>query len=114
MKVIHSVRFSMTTVRYITPFYIYGVPGSELSRPLEPALEELNAREREIIFHMFSMNGCMAFISLWQIFDESPDGRKIKQNVKGVIFDRYALLYFLYICYSIISEKNCKRFWRDN
>lgn len=79
---------SMTTVRYITPIYLLGVPGPELSRPLQPAFDEVNATERDIIFHIFSMNGCMTLTSLWQLFDQAQNGRKIKEQVKGIVLDR--------------------------
>ncbi len=65
-----------------------GVPGPELSRPLQPAFEELNAAKRELIFHLFSMNGVMMVISLWQVLDQLSNGQQIKSQIKGIIFDR--------------------------
>uniref|UniRef100_A0A914WFR2 Transmembrane protein 53 n=1 Tax=Plectus sambesii TaxID=2011161 RepID=A0A914WFR2_9BILA len=78
---------NMTTVRYITPIFLAGVPGPELSQPLLPAFEEVNAADRELIFHLFSMNGCMMVTSLWQILDQQRNGRQIKEKIKGIVFD---------------------------
>uniref|UniRef100_A0A914V9J7 Transmembrane protein 53 n=1 Tax=Plectus sambesii TaxID=2011161 RepID=A0A914V9J7_9BILA len=79
----------LTTIRYVTPIRWLegGVPGPDLSRPLLTAFEELQAAEREIIFHLFSMNGCIMFSSLWQALEQTPNGSKIKNQLKGIVFD---------------------------
>lgn len=51
--------------------------------------------EKPILLHVFSMNGCSLFIVLWDLLDEIADGDKIKQNVRGIIFDRYVYTLLL-------------------
>uniref|UniRef100_A0A914QUW9 Uncharacterized protein n=1 Tax=Panagrolaimus davidi TaxID=227884 RepID=A0A914QUW9_9BILA len=40
-----------------------------------------------ILFHVFSMNGCTLFVALWELLDIVSNGAKIKNRVKGIIFD---------------------------
>uniref|UniRef100_A0A914XEX3 Transmembrane protein 53 n=1 Tax=Plectus sambesii TaxID=2011161 RepID=A0A914XEX3_9BILA len=47
----------------------------------------LHTTEHPIIFHVFSMNGCSLFASLWELLDTVNDGQMIKNRVKGLVFD---------------------------
>ena len=57
----------------------------------------LNLSERElkfpIYFHVFSMNGCSLFSSLWDFLGFSTNGDDVKKSIKGIIFDRCVVLF---------------------
>ncbi|CAI4232723.1 unnamed protein product [Auanema sp. JU1783] len=40
-----------------------------------------------IFFHVFSMNGCSQFATFWDHLHEVEGGDKIKQKVKGILYD---------------------------
>ncbi|KAI6214374.1 hypothetical protein M3Y94_00260600 [Aphelenchoides besseyi] len=44
-------------------------------------------KTRPIVFHLLSMNGCMVFTALWELWDKSVAGRELKSRVKGIVFD---------------------------
>jgi hypothetical protein len=47
-----------------------------------------NEANRPLVFHLFSMNGCMIFTALWELWGKSERGRALKERVKGIVFDR--------------------------
>ncbi|CAD5211078.1 unnamed protein product [Bursaphelenchus okinawaensis] len=53
----------------------------------EQLLQMDKVENRNIFIHNFSMNGCSLFAMLWRLLAEATDGDKIKERVKGLIFD---------------------------
>lgn len=53
-----------------------------------------NELQFPVFFHLFSMNGCSLFSSLWDFLgDTATNGDAVKNAVKGVIFDRFCMIY---------------------
>lgn len=52
--------------------------------------EVVDLPERRVVFHIFSMNGCGLFVSLWDMLsdDEGGANRLRRSQVHGLIFDR--------------------------
>uniref|UniRef100_A0A914WY02 Transmembrane protein 53 n=1 Tax=Plectus sambesii TaxID=2011161 RepID=A0A914WY02_9BILA len=77
------------TVRYTTPLHKVRAQGgySGFALHVYEAFADLHAEDRPIVFHVFSMNGCSLFSSLWDLLDSVDDGIAVKARVKGLVFD---------------------------
>jgi len=66
----------------------YRLPAKLFYEQLQEKCPDL--AQRKIVFHMFSLNGCNLFLSLWNSLDNQLDDAKPKiqrQQIKGLIFD---------------------------
>ncbi|CAD5226072.1 unnamed protein product [Bursaphelenchus xylophilus] len=46
-----------------------------------------NLQNRDILLHLFSMNGCNAFVVLYDLLNRTPEGQKILSSIKGMVVD---------------------------
>ncbi|CAD5218696.1 unnamed protein product [Bursaphelenchus okinawaensis] len=46
-----------------------------------------NLQGRQILLHIFSMNGINVFLKMFNLLDKTSEGKKVMSSIKGVIFD---------------------------